>query len=164
MSRVRQSDIDEGKREDPTSGAAADNRRFEQENRELEIAKEIPRRATSFFGAVLDPQHEIYLCSSTQINDDIVEGRKLGIDRVCRESQVVPNTYCAARGSAPLARSLSNAVLSGHLHCLWEINRMVSGVWKLLKAARRACIDIGCDHTVRLIKTLGIPGFRGSGR
>ena len=73
MSRVRQSDIDEGKREDPTSGAAADNRRFEQENRELEIAKEIPRRATSFFGAVLDPQHEIYLCSSTQINEGLMQ-------------------------------------------------------------------------------------------
>ena len=47
--------------------------------------------------------------------DDIVEGRKLGVELICRVSQVAPSTYYHARGRAPSARALTDAVLSGRL-------------------------------------------------
>ena len=96
--------------------------------------------------------------------DDVVEGRKLGVELICRVLQVAPSTYYAARGRAPSARTLSDAVLSGELYCLWETNRKVYGVRKLWKAARRAGIQIGRDQTARLMRSLGIEGVKRSKR
>ena len=74
--------------------------------------------------------------------DDIVEGRKLGVELICRVLQVAPSTYYAARDRNPSARTVSDAVLSGELYSLWEANRKVYGVRKLWKAARRAGIRL----------------------
>jgi putative transposase len=65
--------------------------------------------------------------------DDVVEGRKLGVELICRVLQVAPSAYYAARDRAPSARTLSDAVLSGELYSLWEANRKVYGVGKLWK-------------------------------
>jgi len=96
--------------------------------------------------------------------DDVVEGRKLGVELICRVLQVAPSTYYSARHRAPSARTLSDAVLSGELYCLWETNRKVYGVRKLWKAARRAGIQIGRDQTARLMRSLGIEGVKRSKR
>ena len=77
--------------------------------------------------------------------DDVVLGRKPGVEFICRVLQVPPSAYYAARGRAPSARTLSDAVLSGELYSLWEKNRKVYGVRKLWKTARRAGISIGRD-------------------
>jgi len=55
---VTQADIDEGTREGVPSDSAAENRRLEQELREVKGANEILKRAASFFGAELDRQHK----------------------------------------------------------------------------------------------------------
>ncbi len=81
--------------------------------------------------------------------DDVVEGRKLGVELICRVLQVAPSTYYAARDRAPSARTLSDAVLSGELYSLWEANRKVYGVRKLWK-------------TARLMRSLGIEGVKRS--
>ena len=96
--------------------------------------------------------------------DDVVQGRKLGVELICRVLQVAPSTYYAARDRAPSARTLSDAVLSGELYSLWEKNRKVYGVRKLWKAARRSGIDIGRDQTARLMRSLGIEGVKRSRR
>jgi transposase len=62
---VRQADIDDGYEPGVTTGEAARIREFEQENRKLRRANEIPKRAASFFGAELDRQHRRYWRSST---------------------------------------------------------------------------------------------------
>jgi len=96
--------------------------------------------------------------------DDIVEGRKLGVELICRVLQVAPSTYYQARDRNPSARTVSDAVLSGELYCLWEANRKVYGIRKLWKAARRAGISIGRDQTARLMRSLGIEGVKRSRR
>ena len=55
---MTQADIDEGTREGVPSDSAAENRRLEQELREVKGANEILKRAASFFGAELDRQHK----------------------------------------------------------------------------------------------------------
>ena len=50
--------------------------------------------------------------------DDVVEGRKLGVESICKVLQVAPSTYYAARDRAPSARTLSDAGLSGELYFL----------------------------------------------
>jgi putative transposase len=96
--------------------------------------------------------------------DDVVEGRKLGVELICRVLQVAPSTYYAARDRSPSARTLSDAVLSGELYSLWEANRKVYGVRKLWKTARRARLSVGRDQTARLMRSLGIEGVKRSRR
>lgn len=51
---VRQADIDDGEKPGLTSEQAERLRALEQENKELERANEILRRASAFFAAELD--------------------------------------------------------------------------------------------------------------
>jgi hypothetical protein len=63
--------------------------------------------------------------------DDVVAGRKLGVELICRVLLVSPSTYCAARGSVPSARALNDVVLSPQLFDLWKNNSQVFRVRKL---------------------------------
>ena len=96
--------------------------------------------------------------------DDVVEGRKLGVELICKTLQVAPSTYYAARDGSPSARTLSDAVLSRELYSLWENNRKVYGVRKLWKAARRAGLNVGRDQTARMMRSPGIEGVKRSRR
>jgi len=93
-----------------------------------------------------------------------VEGRKLGVELICRVLQVAPSTYYAARGRVPCARVLNDVMLSPQLCDLWKNNFEVYGVRKLWRAARRAGINIGRDQTARLMKNLGMRGVLRSKR
>jgi transposase len=55
---VRQADINDGYTPGVTTAESARVKELEQENRELNRADEILRRAASFFGAELDRQHK----------------------------------------------------------------------------------------------------------
>ena len=83
--------------------------------------------------------------------DDIVEGRRLGVELICRVLQVAPSTYYHARDRAPSARTLSDAVIGAELFDLWVKNRKVYGVRKLWK-------------TARLMQSLGTEGVKRSRR
>ena len=93
-----------------------------------------------------------------------MEGRKLGVELICRVLQVAPSTYYAARGRVPSVRALNDAVILPQLFDLWEDNFQVYGVRKLWRAARRAGINIGRDQTARLMKNLGMRGVLRSKR
>ena len=92
--------------------------------------------------------------------DDIVAGRRLGVERICSVLQVAPSTYYAAHGRPASARKIRDAELAPRLLELWESNYSVYGVRKLWKAAQRAGINIGRDQVARLMKALGIEGVR----
>ena len=77
--------------------------------------------------------------------DNVVEGRKLGVELICKVLQVAPSMYYEIRDRDPSARKLGDAVLSGRPYSLWEANRKVHGVRKMWKAARRSGMDIGRD-------------------
>ena len=92
--------------------------------------------------------------------DDVVEGAKLGVERICSVLQVAPSTYYAAKARPPSARAQRDDVLTPALTTLWEDNYRVYGARKLWKAARRAGHDVGRDQVARLMRAAGIEGVR----
>ena len=90
--------------------------------------------------------------------DDRVEGRRLGVEPICKVLQVAPSTYYAAKRRQPSARSVRDEVLVPQLVELWEHNFQVYGARKLWKAAQRAGLEVGRDQTARLMRIAGIHG------
>lgn len=72
-----------------------------------------------------------------------MDGRRLGVELICRLLQVAPSSYYAAKTRTPSARAQRDEELIPLLVELWETNYRVYGVRKLWKAARRAGIMIG---------------------
>jgi putative transposase len=85
---------------------------------------------------------------------------ELGVEPICRDLQVAPSTYYAAKSRAPSARARRDATLIPLLVSIWEANFRVYGVRKLWKAARRAGHDVGRDQVARLMGRAGIEGLR----
>src|SRR5690606_13441536 len=96
--------------------------------------------------------------------DDLVDGRRLGVEPICQALQMAPSTYYAARNRAPSRRAQRDAELIPRLVELWKANYEVYGSRKLWKAARRSGIDIGRDQTRRLMRKAAIQGARRSKR
>lgn len=93
-----------------------------------------------------------------------MDGRRLGVELICRLLQVAPSSYYATKTRAPSARAVRDEELIPLLVELWETNYRVYGVRKLWKAARRAGIAIGRDQTARLMRAAGMEGTRRSKR
>jgi len=91
-----------------------------------------------------------------------VDGRRLGVELICRLLQVAPSSYYAAKTRAPSTRAVRDEELIPQLVDLWESNYSVYGVRKLWKTARRAGITIGRDQTARLMTLAGVQGVRRS--
>ncbi|WP_235201571.1 IS3 family transposase [Microbacterium sp. CH12i] len=155
---VRQADIDDGHVAGVSTDDARRLRELEQENRELRRANEILKRAAFFLrGGARPPTSEVVRFIDENKND-VVEGRPLGVEPICKLLQVAPSTYYAAKDRAPSARAVSDAALTPELVTLWQDNYSVYGVRKLWKAAGRAGINIGRDQTGRLMRAAGIEG------
>ena len=60
--------------------------------------------------------------------DDVVAGRRLGVERICKVLQVAPSTYYAANGRPASARQRRDADIAPRLLELWELNYSVYGV------------------------------------
>ncbi len=85
---------------------------------------------------------------------------ELGVEPICRELQVAPSTYYAAKTRPLSARAIRDAVMLPILLALWKANYSVYGAHKLWKAARRAGHDIGRDQVGRLMRQAGIRGIK----
>jgi len=96
--------------------------------------------------------------------DDVVEGRRLGVEPICEVLQVAPSSYYAARDRPPSARARRDQELGPRLVEIWKDNYQVYGSRKLWKTARRAGIGIGRDQTARLMRKAGIQGVLRSKR
>ena len=92
--------------------------------------------------------------------DDVVEGKPLGVEPICRVLQVAPSSFYAAKTRPPSARACRDAELIPELITLWENNYRVYGARKLWKAAHRAGMDVGRDQVARLMGVAGIEGVR----
>jgi putative transposase len=90
--------------------------------------------------------------------DDVVDGRRLGVEPICETLQVAPSTYYAAKDRALSRRAQRDVELVPQLVELWKKNYEVYGSRKLWKAAQRSGIDIGRDQTARLMRQAGIQG------
>ena len=71
---------------------------------------------------------------------------ELGVEPICRDLQVAPSTYYAAKSRPLSARARRDAMLIPALVELWTDNFRVYGVRKLWKAARRAGHEVGRDQ------------------
>ena len=85
---------------------------------------------------------------------------ELGVEPICRDLQVAPSTYDAAKSRPLSARAIRDAMLIPVLVTLWVDNFKVYGVRKLWRAARRAGHDVGRDQVARLMGAAGIEGRR----
>jgi putative transposase len=85
---------------------------------------------------------------------------ELGVEPICRDLQVAPSTYYAAKCRPLSARAIRDAMLIPILVTLWKHNFKVYGVRKLWRAARRAGHDVGRDQVARLMHAAGIEGHR----
>lgn len=90
--------------------------------------------------------------------DDVIDGRRLGVEPICTILQVAPSTYYAAKHREPSARSLRDTELIPQLVGLHAQNYGVYGARKLWKAANRAGMTIGRDQTARLMRHAGLEG------
>ena len=90
--------------------------------------------------------------------NDVVDGRRLGVEPICETLQVASSTYYAAKDRPLSARAQRDAELVPALVKLWKANYEVYGSRKLWKAARRSGIDVGRDQTARLMRQAGIQG------
>jgi len=82
----------------------------------------------------------------------------LGVEPICKELQVAPSTYYAAKSRPPSARAVRDAALIPVLVALWTANRRIYGVRKLWRATRRAGYHLGRDQVARLMRLAGIEG------
>lgn len=60
-----------------------------------------------------------------------MDGRRLGVEFICRLLQVAPSSYYAVKTRSPSARTISDAVLIPELVGIWEDNYRVYVVRKL---------------------------------
>ena len=90
--------------------------------------------------------------------DEVVDGRRLGVEPICMSLQVASSTYYAARYRPPSRRVRRDAELAPRLVELWKANYEVYGSRKPVEGRRRSGIDIGRDHTRRLMRKAGIRG------
>ena len=112
-------------------------RELEQENRELRRANEILRRAASFLrGGARPPAAQIVAFIDAN-KDDVVDGRRLGVEPICKVLQVAPSTITRRGTGRCRARARRDAELTPRLVELWKDNYQVYGSRKLWKAARR---------------------------
>ena len=92
--------------------------------------------------------------------DDVVAGRRLGVELICSVLQVAPSSYYAVKNRQPSARNQRDEVLGPVVRQLWEDNYRVYGARKIWKAAQRAGYDVGRDQVARLMRAAGIAGVR----
>jgi putative transposase len=90
---------------------------------------------------------------------------EFGVEPICRELQVAPSTYYAAKSRPASRRQLRDGELKPKIRACWEANYTVYGVRKIWKQLRREGIDVGRDRVARLMRELGIAGVvRGKAR
>jgi putative transposase len=85
---------------------------------------------------------------------------ELGVEPICKELQVAPSTYYAAKSRQPSARTVRDAVMIPILLGLWQANYSVYGTRKLWRAAVRSGHDLGRDQVARLMRQAQICGVR----
>ena len=60
-----------------------------------------------------------------------MDGRRLGVELICRQLQVAPSSYYAAKTRTPSARAVRDEELIPQLVELWEANYRVYGEYSL---------------------------------
>jgi putative transposase len=81
-----------------------------------------------------------------------------GVEPICREMQIAPSTYYAARSRPPSARAIADEELKRQVLEVYRENYEVYGVEKVWIALQRKQVAVDRDHVARLMGDLGIEG------
>lgn len=81
-----------------------------------------------------------------------------GVEPICRELQVAPSSYYAAKRRPPSARSVSDATLADIVGRVHRANFGVYGIRKVWKALGRLGITAGRDQVARIMKAVDLRG------
>lgn len=156
-SRVRQADIDEG--HTPGQSAQAVRARESPGTREPRTTarQRDPETGDFLRGGARPPVTEIIAFIEAN-KDDVIDGRRLGVEPICTMLQMAPSTYYAAKHREPSARSVRDSELIPQLVSLHAQNYGVYGARKLWKAVNRAGMSIGRDQTARLMRHADLEG------
>ncbi len=91
---------------------------------------------------------------------EYIDGHKhqFGVEPICRELQVAPSTYYAAKTRPPSNRSLTDAALTEVITAQHVANYGVYGARKMWKALHRTGHPVGRCRVERLMRTAGLAG------
>jgi len=92
-------------------------------------------------------------------------GLRWGVEPICKvltehHLAIAPATYYAAKTRGPSARAVADGKLKELIGRVHADNYGVYGVRKTHAALRRGGVQIGRDHTARLMRELGLAGVR----
>lgn len=82
-----------------------------------------------------------------------------GVEPICRELQVAPSTYYAAKTRPPSRRAVEDERLVAEVRRVFTENYGVYGRRKLWRQLNREGITIGRDRCARLMRSAGISGM-----
>lgn len=83
---------------------------------------------------------------------------RFGVEPICRQLQVAPSTFYAARSRPPSARARRDAELKPHIVRVHAENYGVYGARKIWRQLHREGIEVGRDQVARLMRDLGLSG------
>ena len=86
--------------------------------------------------------------------------QEFGVEPICRELQIAPSTYYAAKARPPSARAIDDARLMPVIAETFEANYSVYGARKIWKALHRQGHQVGRDRVARLMRQMGLQGAR----
>ncbi|MCZ1021285.1 IS3 family transposase [Streptomyces noursei] len=91
---------------------------------------------------------------------------ELGVESVCRELQIAPSTYYAAkkRENDPSQRALRDEELKKEIQRVYDENRQVYGARKIWHQLRREGIEVARCTVERLMRVLGLAGVVRGGK
>lgn len=81
-----------------------------------------------------------------------------GVEPICRELQVAPSSYYAAKRRPPSARQVNDATLADVIGRVHRANFGVYGIRKVWKALGRLRIEAGRDQVARIMKLVNLQG------
>jgi putative transposase len=83
---------------------------------------------------------------------------RFGVEPICKQLQVAPSTYYAARSRPASARALRDGELKPLIKKVHQENYGVYGARKVWLALSRQGVEVGRDRVARLMASLGIAG------
>ncbi|MDK8545661.1 IS3 family transposase [Corynebacterium pseudodiphtheriticum] len=137
----------------------AENARLRRENQELRDANELLKAASAF------SRHRTRPETSEMIRFIDEYRNRFSVEFICTTLKnnragefITSRGYRQSKARGPSARRLRDAVLVERISTVHRDNYSVYGVRKMWHALRREGIDIGREHTARLMRLAGVSG------
>jgi putative transposase len=84
--------------------------------------------------------------------------QRFGVEPICRQLQIAPSTYYAARCRAPSVRARRDDELRVEIRRVWDANYQVYGAEKIWRQLNREGIPVAHCTVRRLMRAMGIRG------